>query len=223
VPLVGARESVGGLPHTMQSHGKLCSRMGYGIQDDSRGGGLDASVAVDHVRCGGSSTVVVRCDGVAGGNFHPVPDALVVHRGAPSGLTAVNVCVNSGPLLRICSDEPSCSPSPTGCTGRFPLGEIGRLVVTGHLGRLNRWVRVRAQRGAAQPGDGGCGGRRTGSGGWVRAAGGRAAPGQRLVFVGTVCERAAVGHGPGGLQRGRGAWDYLPHDAARSRALGFPS
>jgi hypothetical protein len=35
---------------------------------------------------------------------------------------------------------------------------------------------------------------------------------------GPLCERAAVGHGAGGLQRGRGAWDYLPHDAARSRA-----
>ena len=35
---------------------------------------------------------------------------------------------------------------------------------------------------------------------------------------GPVPERAAVGHGPRGLQRRRRGWDYFPHDHARSRA-----
>ena len=36
--------------------------------------------------------------------------------------------------------------------------------------------------------------------------------------VGAVRQRAAVGHGARGLQPAGEAWDYLPHDQARSRA-----
>src|SRR6516225_2010868 len=46
-----------------------------------------------------------------------------------------------------------------------------------------------------------CDERRTREGAAVRPPGGRASPGRGLVPVGTVRERAAVGHGPRGLQR----------------------
>ena len=42
--------------------------------------------------------------------------------------------------------------------------------------------------------------------------------GGELARVGPVSVRAAVGNGTRGLQPGGGAWDYLPHDHARSRA-----
>ena len=42
-----------------------------------------------------------------------------------------------------------------------------------------------------------------GSGSWIRQAGGGAPPGRRLVSVGSLRQRAAVGHGAGGLQRRR--------------------
>ena len=46
----------------------------------------------------------------------------------------------------------------------------------------------------------------------------RAPSGQRLVLVGAIRQRAAVGHGSRGLTADGEAWDYLPHDQARSRA-----
>ena len=58
--------------------------------------------------------------------------------------------------------------------------------------------------------------RRARAGRGVRAAGGRAAPGRRLVPVGPVPERAPVGHGAGGLQRRRRRLGLPP---ARSRPV----
>ena len=57
-----------------------------------------------------------------------------------------------------------------------------------------------------------------GAGGVVRAARGWAPRRQPLVPVGSLPLRAGLGHGPRGLQRRRHAWDYFPHDHARSRA-----
>ena len=53
-----------------------------------------------------------------------------------------------------------------------------------------------------------------------RAARGDAKPAKRggAGRLGAVPQRAAVGHGARGLQRRRHAWDYFPHDHARSRA-----
>ena len=61
--------------------------------------------------------------------------------------------------------------------------------------------------------------RRTRTRGDLRHARERAQAGQRLVPLGAVPERAGVGHGPRGLQRGRRRrGTTFPHDHARSRA-----
>ena len=67
-------------------------------------------------------------------------------------------------------------------------------------------------------GPGGCSGSGRGAGHEVHQPGQRPASRRSVVPVGSLPQRAAVGHGPGGLQRRRRGVDVLPHDHARSQA-----